>query len=47
MENSSLFLGFYLVSESEFGLLQYLARGVTGYIGKLREFLKTAGTKVR
>ena len=26
--------------------LQYLARGVTGYIGKLREFLKTAGTKV-
>ena len=27
--------------------LQYLARGVTGYIGKLREFLKTAGTKVR
>merc|ERR1719285_841099 len=25
--------------------LRYLARGVTGYIGKLREFLKTAGTK--
>ena len=47
MENSSLFLGFYLVSESDFGPFQYLARGVTGYIGKLREFLKTAGTKVR
>jgi len=27
--------------------LQYLARGVTGYIGKLREFLKTAGTKAK
>ena len=38
---------FYLVSESDFGLFQYLARGVTGYIGKLREFLKTTGTKVR
>ena len=46
LKNSSLFLGFYLVSESDFGLFQYLARGVTGYIGKLREFLKTAGTKV-
>ena len=47
MENSSFFLDFYLVSESDFGMFQYLARGVTGYIGKLREFLKTAGTKVR
>ena len=44
--NTSLFLSFYLVSESDFGLFQYLARGVTGYIGKLREFLKSAGTKV-
>jgi len=27
--------------------LQYLARGVTGYIAKLREFLKTTGTKAK
>lgn len=27
--------------------LQYLARGVTGYISKLREFLKTAGTRAK
>jgi len=26
---------------------QYLARGVTGYISKLREFLKTAGTRAK
>ena len=28
-------------------LPQYLARGVTGYISKLREFLKTAGTRAK
>jgi hypothetical protein len=26
---------------------QYLARGVTGYIRKLRDFLQTAGTKAK
>ena len=28
-------------------LPQYLARGVTGYISKLREFLQTAGTRAK